>query len=215
MKIALFGATGRIGQIVLRRALEQNYEVTAYARREIALTHENLTVIHGELSEEEKIRQAIRGVDAVICVLGEFRQLDVIPPAHERILRIMQEEGVSRFINLMTPASITHEKDKFCFTTAFPKVMVRILDPKESLIGSQSVAQMVAKSPLKWTIVRCVWPVDGPYTGQVNAGYGKPLGEKNMKRIKVKLSREDIAQFLLDQVKSKRYICDMPIIGGF
>ena len=99
--------------------------------------------------------------------------------------------------------------------TVFPKIAVRIKDSKESLIGSQKVAQMVANSPLQWTIVRCIWPIDAPYTGKVNAGYGVPLGEKNMHPIKVKISREDIAQFLLDQVKSKRYICDMPIIGGF
>ena len=46
MKITIFGATGRTGQNLVKKALEAGHEVTAYVRTPSKLTaeHGNLTV---------------------------------------------------------------------------------------------------------------------------------------------------------------------------
>ncbi|EIM06052.1 hypothetical protein A1A1_13117 [Planococcus antarcticus DSM 14505] len=47
MKIIVFGATGGVGQFVVKQAVESGFEVTTFVRTPTKLegTHENLTVI--------------------------------------------------------------------------------------------------------------------------------------------------------------------------
>ncbi len=72
MRITIFGATGETGKQLVRRALEAGDQVVAYVRNPSKLEqkHERLTVIHGELTDQEGIERAVNGADAVISVLG-------------------------------------------------------------------------------------------------------------------------------------------------
>lgn len=72
MKVAVFGASGGIGRLVVRHALEKGYAVNAYVRdpAKLQIEHESLSVITGELRDTAAIEQAISGCDAVICALG-------------------------------------------------------------------------------------------------------------------------------------------------
>ena len=48
MKLALFGATGATGQCLVEQALDQGYDVTAFARNPLALPtgHARLSIAH-------------------------------------------------------------------------------------------------------------------------------------------------------------------------
>jgi putative NADH-flavin reductase len=72
MKITIFGANGQIGQLLVNLALEAGYDVTAYTRRPNALNieHENLQIVVGALTDQEKLKEAIIGRDAVLSALG-------------------------------------------------------------------------------------------------------------------------------------------------
>ena len=66
MKIAIFGATGRVGSIFMQHALDEGYEVQALIRKGRDVTpHENLTIIRGDVTNIEDVNQTIDGCDAV------------------------------------------------------------------------------------------------------------------------------------------------------
>lgn len=70
--IALFGATGQTGRNVLPLLLDAGHSVRAYVRspEKIASSHQNLEVIKGDFSDTEGIKDAIRGTDAVMIMVG-------------------------------------------------------------------------------------------------------------------------------------------------
>ncbi|WP_256217700.1 NAD(P)H-binding protein [Paenibacillus sp. OV219] len=59
MNFTIFGASGAIGRIVLKHALQNGNRVTAYVRRagSIDQLHDNLTVIVGELTNPDFSRE--------------------------------------------------------------------------------------------------------------------------------------------------------------
>ncbi|MCX2933715.1 SDR family oxidoreductase [Mycobacterium sp. CVI_P3] len=70
MRVTVFGASGKIGSLVVDDLLADGHYVTAYLRDpgKLKISHPNLTTIEGELSDPDRIRQTVRGADAVITV---------------------------------------------------------------------------------------------------------------------------------------------------
>jgi uncharacterized protein YbjT (DUF2867 family) len=68
MKVAIFGATGGTGRIIIRRALERGYEVTAAARNPSALLggHERLRVVKADVLQPQTLEAVVDDQDAVI-----------------------------------------------------------------------------------------------------------------------------------------------------
>jgi len=209
MKVIIFGASGGIGKWAVKHALEKGYEVTAYVRNPDKMTakHEKLTVVKGEISDYDTMRDAVQGQDAVIWCVGipmkKYEKMESLP-GHENLIRAMDECRVKRLIDWST-TSTPSEKDKKSFWTVVPPIMVGITMPtaKKELIG---ISDLLKKSDLDWTIVRFLAPNDKPATGKVVTGYG---GTK----MKIAIPREDIGVFMVEQVESAKYLRDMPLIG--
>lgn len=72
MRVTVFGASGKIGSLVVDDLLTRGHGVTAYVRDpgKLNISHPNLITVVGELSDADRIRQAVRGADAVISALG-------------------------------------------------------------------------------------------------------------------------------------------------
>ncbi|MBW7461080.1 NAD(P)H-binding protein, partial [Paenibacillus sepulcri] len=72
MKIAIFGASGRTGHLVMEMSLQGGHDVVVFARRpdNIRLSHERLTVIEGTVADRERIERAVEGADVVIELMG-------------------------------------------------------------------------------------------------------------------------------------------------
>ena len=71
----------------------------------------------------------------------------------------------------------------------------------------KATAELVSNSHLDWTLVRIPNLKDGPATGQVDVGwYGKT-------KLGMKLSRGNLAKFLVDQVAAKEFVRAAPGIA--
>ena len=81
MKLAIFGATGGTGRELVTQALAQGHEVTAFARTptKLALHHERLRVVEGNVLDYAAVEQAVIGQDAVLCALGSPSSWDCWP----------------------------------------------------------------------------------------------------------------------------------------
>lgn len=62
MNITIFGASGAVGQLVMKEALEKGDFVTAYVRRagSLKLTSENLRIVVGELTDQALVEKTLQ-----------------------------------------------------------------------------------------------------------------------------------------------------------
>lgn len=102
MKIALFGATGRVGHAILTLLLEKDIKVTALVRNpEKVQPHAGLTVLQGDARNTADIVGTIAGVDAVISALGTDKTT-VLTEAITHIISIMEKQQIKRIITIGT-----------------------------------------------------------------------------------------------------------------
>ncbi len=103
MNICLFGATGRVGGVILENALLNQHSVQAVVRDPNKLNRDStgLNVIEGNVLNEAVIANSINGTDAVISALntdGSTTLSDSMP----LIIKHMKENGIKRIITIGT-----------------------------------------------------------------------------------------------------------------
>ena len=212
MNLTAFGATGVVGREVVTQALDAGHNVRAYVRNpaKLDLTHPNLTVIPGELTDRDAVRRAVRDADAVISALGPSldRKATGMPlvDGTRTIVEAMQAEGVERYIGMATP-SLRDPRDTRSLLGLVVPFMGRTF-LKRAYRELLDMSQLVTGSPLNWTIARFTQPKDGERTGTVPAGF---LGQD---KIGAAITRADIAGFLLDQTTDTRFERAAPAISN-
>ena len=110
MKIALFGATGHIGQSILDEALSRGYEVVAVVRdpSRLAQRNDKLKVVTGDVAQPASWLEAVRGVDAVVASLSARRDgnPDSVPANALVLLDNLPKAGVKRLLWVGGAASL-------------------------------------------------------------------------------------------------------------
>lgn len=76
MKVAVFGATGSTGRLVVECALSAGYFVSAFVRepKRMELAHRRLTIVKGDVMDPSSVAPVVQDADAVICTLGVIPQ---------------------------------------------------------------------------------------------------------------------------------------------
>lgn len=210
IKITVFGATGGAGKQLVEQALAARYEVVAYARNpsKLSISHEHLTVVQGELSDQALIENAIRGTVAVLSTLGPRggSKNKPITQGMQNIIAAMKKQGVRRLI-ITSTLSAKDSNDKPTLRT---KAMVNLV--KTTMHGAYedivSAAETVRNSDLDWTIVRLTMLNNYAKSGKVKAGY---VGDG---KVGTWISRADIADFMLKQVENTKYLHQAPAISN-
>jgi len=195
MKLTVFGATGRIGEQVVRQALDAGHKVTAVVRdpARFHVRHPALQVatVPG-LTDPEVLRPALEGSDAAISGVGPRGRKDgpVASSATRGILRAMEASGVRRFVAVSAvPVGPVPEGESF--------VNRRILLPFISAFARDVYADLAAmedeirRSTTEWTIVRPPKLNNKPLTGRYRTSVGGnvPRGYA--------ISRADVAHAML------------------
>ncbi|MCE9904035.1 NAD(P)H-binding protein, partial [Hafnia paralvei] len=71
MKLAIIGATGFVGRVVVDEALARGHEVTAIARSQKDLPDvDRLHIALGDVTNVDWLTQTLKGVDAVISAFN-------------------------------------------------------------------------------------------------------------------------------------------------
>ncbi|NGO70468.1 NAD(P)-dependent oxidoreductase [Streptomyces boncukensis] len=72
-KVCVIGASGKLGQYLVRHALDRGYEVVGVCRErsvpKLAALADRITLVPGPTNDPEVIRRAVAGCDAVLTVL--------------------------------------------------------------------------------------------------------------------------------------------------
>lgn len=208
MKLLIFGATGSIGRQVAKQALEQGHTVTAFSRNpaNLDLQHANLKLFQGDVLDLSSVEQAVRGQDAVVCVLGSGKKLTgtVRSDGTKHIIQAMEQAGVRRFICQSTLGA----GESWSNLNFYWKYVMFGFILRQVFADHERQERYVRQSHLDWTIVRPSAFVEGARTGQYRHGFSS-----NDKTTQLKITRADVADFILKQLTTDVYLGKMPSLS--
>ncbi len=208
MKLVIFGATGGTGRHVVDQALEQGHRVTAFVRTptKLDIQHPHLKVSQGDVMDLSSVTQAVQGQDAVVCILGAGQQLKskIRSEGTRQILRAMEQTGVRRFICQTTLGA----GDSWGSLNFFWKYIMFGFILRNVFADHELQESYVQQSDLDWTIVRPGALVEGDRTGQYRHGF--PGTDKTSK---LKITRGDVADFILKQLSDDAYLRQAPSLS--
>jgi len=204
MKITIFGATGTIGKQLVKDALAKNHQVTAFGRnmdKLNAFKNKNLTKQKGDVFNTIDVDESVKGMDAVIIVLGAGRNGRVRAEGTLNIINAMKQNNVERLICQSTlGAGESNENLNF-----FWKNIMFGWFLKPAFLDHELQEKHVKNSGINWTIVRPAAFTNGEKTGRYKHGF-----DASEKSLSLKISRADVSDFLLNQLHSDKYLLKTP-----
>ncbi|MGH3384355.1 MAG: NAD(P)-dependent oxidoreductase [Nocardioidaceae bacterium] len=212
MRVAVFGATGGIGRLVVERLRLEGHDVVAYIRNPATLASDppRLEVVVGQLSERSQVTRAVRGADAVISALGPSLRLGSrgtpVADGTRAIVSAMADVGVRRYVGLAT-TSIPDVRDRRTVRARATPLVARLVFPNAvtELVGMSAA---VTGADLDWTVARITNPTNQPARGTLRVGF---LGRD---QVGWSMSRADIAAFLVGQLGDRAYVGSAPVISN-
>lgn len=219
MRLAIFGATGPTGRRLVERALAEGHEVRAFARdpSKLAASHRRLEVVEGDAFDPGSVEEAVRGVEAVVSVLGgepsnplkARRPADPNGPASagaRNIVRAMREHDVRRLVYQSAWGVGESKENRDLFGTVFMDALVPLL-LRDDYADKEAAEEEIRNSGLEWVIARPMGLTNGPWTGSYRVGEDLKPGWRPL------ISRADVAQFLSAQLSDDAYLGKAPAIG--
>jgi uncharacterized protein len=201
MTLTIFGATGMVGLHVVNQALHMGYKVKAFGRNVYTTDlpdSENLQKVQGALFDKNDVKNAIKGSDAVISVLGgatdgndKTRSLGM-----KNIIEQMEKAGVKRIVALggmgvLLSADNTLLLDNEEYPKQFIPVGLEHLKAYEYLKAST----------LDWTFVCPPDIINAEVTGIMHTA-ADHLPEPN----NYKITSGDLAFFILNELTKNKYL---------
>ncbi|MCC8352791.1 NAD(P)-dependent oxidoreductase [Bacillus sp. AF23] len=198
MKIALFGATGRVGQAFLRLAgTNEQLDIYALIRSsndKLGLPKERIVI--GNARCREDVKEVMKDAEIVISCLGTDGD-DTLSAAMTHILAIMQEQHIKRLITIGTAGILNSrcEPGKYRFETNESKRKLTRAAKEHA-----KVYDMLRDSPLDWTMICPTYLPDGEAAGDYRA-------ERNVLPAEgKKITVGDTAAFLYHELLTGDYI---------
>lgn len=209
MQLLVVGATGGTGKQIIEQALQQGHYVTAFVRdpAKLPIQHPNLTLLTGDVLKSDTLVTAVRRQDAVFCALGSRpgQKDEAVATGTANLIRAMQQVGSLRLLVISSlGVGTSYEEAPLLSKLAIKTVFSGAIAEKEEQ------EKVVRESKLDWTIVRPTRLTDGPVTGQWRIGEHLPFPRFTLPRI----SRADVATFLLEQLNSDTYLHKAVTITG-
>lgn len=151
MKILILGATGRVGNHVVARALHDGHQVTVLVRdpEKVQHSNQNLTIIQGNVLNKEDVFRAVHGKDVVVSALntdGTTTLSDSMP----WIIEAMYHEGIERIITVGTAGILQSEDSPNLLRYQSSESKRRSTRAAEE---HHQVYRFLEQSTLQWTIV--------------------------------------------------------------
>ncbi|MFC7678909.1 NAD(P)-dependent oxidoreductase [Paenibacillus sp. GCM10028914] len=196
MKIIVFGATGGVGQSVVKQAVENGFEVTAFVRTptKLEVTHDNLNIVKGNAFNQAEVAAAIAGHDAVVSCLGSNQGMKKSTDLQEMAKTIvtgMQEHDVKRIV--YTASAGIHKE----LPGISGKLIMRML--KNTLADHRAATDYIEAHGLNYTIVRPLGLTNRPLSGKYRESTTSV--PKNSRSI----PRADVAHFILKALHNAQY----------
>lgn len=205
LKIAVIGATRGIGSALVEAALADGHEVTALARvpGRMTISHARLNVVAGDALDPDAIAKVVEGQDVVCVCLGTTRitrAITLFSRSAEILSRALEPEQLLIAVTGLGAGDSKGHCGFFHDHIFLPVVLGRIYADKNR---QESI---IRRSLTRWIIVRPGLLNNGPRTGHYRA-------LTDLKGVHGgRISRADVADFMLAQAKAPRFIGQTPML---
>ncbi len=206
-KILVLGATGGTGRLIINQAVARGYDVTALVRSaEKAGGLQGATLVVGDARDEVALRQALKGRDAVVSVLGTpvspFREVTLLSTATRALVSAMKLEQVSRLVCITgMGAGDSAGHGGFLFDRLILPLLLR-----KVYADKNRQEALVRDSGLDWVLVRPSVLTDKHGRDTVRALTDLSHFHGGT------IARADVARFALDQVRDDAWVHRAPLI---
>jgi putative NADH-flavin reductase len=206
-KILVLGATGVTGRLIVNQAVARGYDVTVLVRsagKASDITGAKLIV--GDARDETALRAALEGRDAVVSALGTpvspFREVTLLSTATRALVSAMKAEQVSRLVCItgMGAGDSAGHGGFIADNVIFPLLLKKVYADKNRQEA------IVRDSGLDWVLVRPSILNNKPGRGSVRALTDLSGFHGGS------IAREDVATFVLDQVRADTWLRRSPLI---
>jgi putative NADH-flavin reductase len=206
MKIAIIGATGFVGPVVVNEALQRGHEVTAIARStdKIAKGNDKLTAVAADAYDSDSLAKILAGHDAVVSTFNAGwtnpNLYNDFIKGSEAIQQAVKASGVKRFLFVGGAGSLEIAPG------------IQLVDspnfPAEYKAGATAARDYLntlkKETELDWTFLSpAIILHPGERTGKFRLGTDQPVfDEKGHSDISV----EDMAVAIIDELEKNQYI---------
>ncbi|WP_406172709.1 NAD(P)-dependent oxidoreductase [Streptomyces sp. NBC_00996] len=202
MKLTVFGATGGIGQEIVRQALKSGHQVTAVVRdpTRLTVTGGGLEIFRADVTDPEALRAAVAGRDAVLSGLGARSRKDAGVAARltRTVLDAMEAEGVRRLL-VVSAGPVGPDPEGAALVDRTMRGLISgIL--KDVYADLKEMEDELARSTTDWTVVRPPRLQNKPVTGSYRTVVGGfPLKGRF-------IARADVAHAMLAMIDDPRTV---------
>lgn len=205
-RVLIVGATGGTGRQLVAQALERGHVVTALARNPSSLDikHPQLRVVRGDVLDYPSVESAVQGQEAVISALGHkrfFQPTHILSDGTQNLLHAMETQGVRRFV-CETALGIGDSAGRMGLYYTF--IVIPFILPFYFWDKTRQ-ERVIAASSVNWIIVRPGALTNGAKRGRYQ--HGRNVGSFLST---VRISRADVADFMLNQIADNTYVKTAP-----
>ncbi|GIP28261.1 3-beta hydroxysteroid dehydrogenase [Paenibacillus sp. J23TS9] len=202
MNITIFGATGTVGQALLKEALSREHEVTAVVRDVSRLTekHERLHVVQGDILDPASVAEHTKGREAVISAYGpKFGSEEELVEAARSLVEGVRRSGVKRLLVVGGAGSLmTDEGVRLMDTLSFPAEVFPLAK------AHADAYEIYSQSDLEWTYLSPAAVLEeGRRIGNFRVGIDRlitdELGDS-------RISTGDLAAALMDEMEDPYFV---------
>jgi putative NADH-flavin reductase len=208
LKIAVLGATGSVGRLIVEQLLDRGHDVVCQSRsleklRELA---GRAKILAFDPRDGGELNVFVRSADVVIFALGSDRSgsATLFSDSTAALVTAMKTEGIKRLIAITgVGAGDTRGHGGFLYDRIiFPWFTHKMYEDKDRQEA------LIAASELDWIIVRPASYVKGHVTGPLEV-HLTIQPDTVLRRI----TRDEVAEFIVEQINSDRYVRQKPFIG--
>jgi putative NADH-flavin reductase len=207
MRVIVFGASGATGRQLVGQALADGHQVTAFVRNVSRLDTRSggLTVVVGDVAQETVVASAVGGQDGVLCAVGAatpLRRDRTLVEGVRHIVCAMERSGVRRLVYLSF-LGVREGRSQLSMVGRY--LVAPVL--RNVVADHEAKERIIKQSALDWVIVRPPRLTNGARQGSYRSGV-------DVRAISVipRISRADLAEFMLRQVSDKTYVRKTPAV---
>lgn len=201
MRIAVVGATGRTGKLVLEQALERGHAVVALARRPeaVELVHPRLSVLAGDVLDRESLAGSFVDCDAVISAIGAGTSrapTEVYSAGITNVLAEMSVAGTTKLAVISAYPAGPPEERPGLGDRLVSAILWRFFGA--SYTDMRRMEQILAGSEAVWVALRPPRLLDKPPKGSYRIGRKPPRSGRSLRY-------GDLATALLDVIEQPEF----------
>lgn len=203
MHVAVFGATDKVGKLVVVKLVEQGHSVSAFEDSINPFAdHPNIKVVLGDVNNQDDVDRAVQGADAVITTMGTWKGAGGFAQAMNYVINCMEQHGIWRIISL-TDVHVQIDGDSPGIVNQWRRKLATFLEP-QTIRDREDQIRFLQASKLDWTVLRSPRiRASGKGSWRYAADQPSPLES---------VHASDVADALVAQMTDDRHVNQAPFL---